>query len=247
MALPRYCPSVSSRGGRRRLPRGNRRKASGSTRRPDSACHWPHGYPSSADPPSLARSAPRSSPHRLPLHARMRRDLSHADPVRRQDSTPTSRHERASGEGILRLAPNHAPRAIPHTRQIPQRGRTRYSCGPRTEGPLVFILLCYLKLRVRHVIMRTHDGHEKPWLAFDCAFGNIEPKFPPVAPLIVGTGNQLHDFHRSLAGLRRKCARSKLSNIISDFPFLPMQTIMLREDFDRGLPAVRSRRPDILC
>jgi hypothetical protein len=26
-----------------------------------------------------------------------------------------------------------------------------------------------------------------------------------------------------------------------------MQTIMLRKDFDRGLPTVRSRRPDILC
>jgi hypothetical protein len=38
-----------------------------------------------------------------------------------------------------------------------------------------------------------------------------------------------------------------LCNLISDFPFLPMQTIMLREDFDRGLPAVRSRCPDIFC
>jgi hypothetical protein len=84
-------------------------------------------------------------------------------------------------------------------------------------------------------------------MVFDCAFDNVEPKFPPVAPFIAGAGNQLHDFLRSLAGLWRKCARSKLSNLISDFPFLPMQTIMLREDFDRGLPAVRSRCPDILC
>jgi hypothetical protein len=82
-------------------------------------------------------------------------------------------------------------------------------------------------------------------MVFDYAFGNVEPKFPPVAPFIMGAGNQLNDFHRSLAGLRRKCARSKLSNLISDFPFLPMQTIILREDFDRGLPAVRSRCPDI--
>jgi hypothetical protein len=84
-------------------------------------------------------------------------------------------------------------------------------------------------------------------MVFDCAFGNVKPKFPPVAPFIAGAGNQLNDFHRSLAGLRRKCARSKLSNLISDFPFLPMQTIMLREDFDQGLPAVRSRCPDIFC
>jgi hypothetical protein len=84
-------------------------------------------------------------------------------------------------------------------------------------------------------------------MVFDCAFSNVEPKFPPVALFIAGAGNQLNDFHRSLAGLRRKCARSKLSNLIFDFPFLPMQTIMLREDFDRGLPAVRSRCPDIFC
>jgi hypothetical protein len=83
-------------------------------------------------------------------------------------------------------------------------------------------------------------------MVFDCAFGNVKPKFPPVAPFIAGAGHQLHDFHRSLAGLRRKRARSKLCNLMSNFPFLPMQTIMLREDFHRGLPAVRSRRPDIL-
>jgi hypothetical protein len=34
---------------------------------------------------------------------------------------------------------------------------------------------------------------------------------------------------------------------MSNFPLLPMQTIMFREDFHRGLPAVRSCRPDILC
>jgi hypothetical protein len=82
-------------------------------------------------------------------------------------------------------------------------------------------------------------------MVFDCAFGNVEPKFPPVAPFIAGAGNQLNNFHRSLACLRHKRARSKLCNLISNFPFLPMQTIMLREDFDRGLPVVRSRCPDI--
>jgi hypothetical protein len=84
-------------------------------------------------------------------------------------------------------------------------------------------------------------------MVFDCAFENVKPEFPPVAPFIAGAENQLHDLHRSLAGLQRKCARSKLCNLMSNFPLLPMQTIMFREDFHRGLPAVRSRRPDILC
>jgi hypothetical protein len=84
-------------------------------------------------------------------------------------------------------------------------------------------------------------------VVFDCAFGNVKPEFPLVAPFIAGVGNQLHDFHRSLAGLRRKYARSKLCNLMSNFPLLPMQTIMFCEDFHRGLPAIRSRRLDILC
>jgi hypothetical protein len=33
---------------------------------------------------------------------------------------------------------------------------------------------------------------------------------------------------------------------MSNFPLLPMQTIMFCEDFHRGLTAIRSRRPDIL-
>jgi hypothetical protein len=82
-------------------------------------------------------------------------------------------------------------------------------------------------------------------MVFDRALGNIEPKFLPVAPFIAGTRNQLNDLHRSLARLRRKHARSKLTNLISNFPFLPMQTIILCEDFDRGLPAVQSRCPDV--
>jgi hypothetical protein len=83
-------------------------------------------------------------------------------------------------------------------------------------------------------------------VVFDCAFGNVKPEFPPVAPFIAGAGNQLHDFHRSLASLRRKCARSKLCNLMSNFPLLSMQTIMFCEDFHRGLTAIRSRRSDIL-
>jgi hypothetical protein len=117
--------------------------------------------------------------------------------------------------------------------------------GRAPQGPFVCILLCYFKLRVRRVIMRTHLGHGKPRMVFDCALGNIESKFPPVAPFIASTRNQLNDLHRSLARLRRKRARSKLSNLISNFPFLPVQTIILCEDFDRGLPVVRSRCPDV--
>jgi hypothetical protein len=78
------------------------------------------------------------------------------------------------------------------------------------------------------------------------AFGNIKPEIPPVAPLIAGTGNQLHDFHRSLSDPRRKRARSKLCNLMSNFPFLPMQTVMFREDLHRRLTTIRSRRPDKL-
>ena len=82
-------------------------------------------------------------------------------------------------------------------------------------------------------------------MVFDCALGDLEPKLPPVAPFVAGARNQLNDLHRSLAGLRRKCTGPKLSNLISNHPFLPMQTIILHEDFDQWLPAVRSRCLDI--
>jgi hypothetical protein len=118
--------------------------------------------------------------------------------------------------------------------------------GSAPKGSFVFIILRYLKLRLHYIIMRAHDGHGEPWVVFYCAFGNVKPEFPSVAPLIASAGNQLHDFHRSLAGLRRKCARSKLCNIMSNFPLLLMQTIMFCKDFHRGLPAIRSRRLDIL-
>jgi hypothetical protein len=83
-------------------------------------------------------------------------------------------------------------------------------------------------------------------MVFDCALRNVEPKLMPVAPLVAGTRNQLNYLHRGLAGLRRKCTGPKLGNLISDHPFLPMQAIVLREDFDRWLSTVRSRRLDIL-
>jgi hypothetical protein len=62
-------------------PGDNNRTINGSIQRPDSACHWTHGYPISANPLSSARSDPRSSPHRLPPRARMQQDLGHANPA----------------------------------------------------------------------------------------------------------------------------------------------------------------------
>jgi hypothetical protein len=129
-------PPVFCRGGRQRLARDNRHTTDGSTRRPYSSDRWIRVYPSYAGPLSLAHSNQQSTPPHPPPHARMRRDLGHANPVRRRDSAPASRHGRASSEGILRPAPSHAPRATPHTRQTPQPDRARYSCRPRTAGPL---------------------------------------------------------------------------------------------------------------
>jgi hypothetical protein len=83
-------------------------------------------------------------------------------------------------------------------------------------------------------------------MVFDCALRNVEPKLMSVAPFITGARNQLNYLHRGLASLRRKCTGPKLGNLISNHPFLPVQAIILREDFDRWLSAVRSRRPDIL-
>jgi hypothetical protein len=57
------------------------------------------------------------------------------------------------------------------------------------KGSFVFIILCHLKLRVRHIIMGAHHGHGEPWVVFNFTFGNIKPEIPPVAPLIAGTGN----------------------------------------------------------
>jgi hypothetical protein len=82
-------------------------------------------------------------------------------------------------------------------------------------------------------------------MVFDCALRNVKPKLMPVAPFIAGARNQLNYLHRGLTGLRRKCTGPKLSNLISDHPFLPVQAIVLREDFDRWLSVARSRHPDV--
>jgi hypothetical protein len=81
---------------------------------------------------------------------------------------------------------------------------------------------------------------------FDFTRRHIEPIIPPIAPLVPGARDYLHDFRRSLSSPRCEGARSKLCNLISYFPFLPMQAIILGEDIHRRLPAVRSNRPNIL-
>jgi hypothetical protein len=100
---------------RQRHPRDSRCMASDSARRTYSGERWIHGYPNSAEPPSSAHNAPQSAQLCLPLHARMRRDPGHADPTRRQDFALAARQGRASGEGILRPTPSHAPRATLHS------------------------------------------------------------------------------------------------------------------------------------
>jgi hypothetical protein len=69
-------------------------------------------------------------------------------------------------------------------------------------------------------------------MVFDCALRDVEPKLMLVAPLVAGARNQLNYLHRGLAGLRRKCTGPKLGNFIPDHPLLPVQAIVLHEDFD---------------
>jgi hypothetical protein len=69
-------------------------------------------------------------------------------------------------------------------------------------------------------------------MVFNCALRDVEPKLMSVAPLVVGARNQLNYLHRGLAGLQRKCTAPKLGNFIFDHPLLPVQAIVLREDFD---------------
>ena len=98
--------------------------------------HSTRGYPSYAGPLSSARTDQRSAPPHPPPHARRRPDRGFADLARRQDFAPASHHGKASGEGTLRPAPSHVPRAIPRTPQILQPNRAHCSGRRRTEGPL---------------------------------------------------------------------------------------------------------------
>jgi hypothetical protein len=47
--------------------------------------------------------------------------------------------------------------------------------GNAPKGSLILIILHHLKLRVRHLIMGAHNGHEEPLVVLDFALRNIEP------------------------------------------------------------------------
>ena len=94
------------------------------------------------------------------------------------------------------------------------------------KGPFVPIILRHLKWRERHITVGAHHGRRESWEVFDFASRHIKPIIIPVAPLVAGVGHQFHNFRRSLPSPRRKGARSKLCNLISYFPFLPVQAIV---------------------
>jgi hypothetical protein len=98
--------------------------------------------------------------------------------------------------------------------------------GSVPKGPFVFIILHQLESWERHIAVRAHDGRREPRQIFDFPTSNIKPEVPLVAPFVLDTRDYLHDFHRSLSSPRRKGARSKLCNLISYFPFLPVQAIV---------------------
>jgi hypothetical protein len=118
--------------------------------------------------------------------------------------------------------------------------------GSIPEGPFVLIVLRHLKRWECHVTVGAHDGRREPWEVFDFPSQDIKPIVPPVAPLVPSAGDYFHDFRRSLSGPRLEGARPKLCNLISDFPLLPVQTIVLGKDLHGRLTAVRGHRRDIL-
>jgi hypothetical protein len=74
---------------------------------------------------------------------------------------------------------------------------------------------------------------------------HIKPKIPPVPALILGAWNELHNLAQSSP--QRESACTKLRNLATNNLLLPMKAVILGEDFNRGLSAIRSRNPHELC
>jgi hypothetical protein len=115
------------------------------------------------------------------------------------------------------------------------------SCAPK--GLFTFISLLQLKLWKRHIAVRAQNRWGQPRHPLDVLWYHIEPEVPPIAPLIFCTRHDFNHFTRSFSGPRSEGARSKLRNQPTNHLFLPGQTVVLDEDFDRRLCAVRCHRP----
>jgi hypothetical protein len=115
-----------------------------------------------------------------------------------------------------------------------------------SKCPFVLVVLRHLERRERHITVRAHDGDRQPREIFNFPTRDIKPIVPPVAPLVQSTRDYFHNFRRSLPSPRCEGARSKLCNLISYFLILPVQTIILGEDFHKRLTVVRRNRPNIL-
>jgi hypothetical protein len=63
--------------------------------------------------------------------------------------------------------------------------------GCISKGPLVFVFFCHLKTWKCHITMRAQDDRGQTWQPFDFPGSHIKPKFPPTAPLIYGTWDNL--------------------------------------------------------
>jgi hypothetical protein len=88
--------------------------------------------------------------------------------------------------------------------------------------------------------MRAQNRWRQPRNPFGVLQRHIEPKIPSITPLILGALHNFHYFTRSLSSPRCEGASSKLHNLTTNHLFLPMDTVILGEDFDRRLSAVRS-------
>jgi hypothetical protein len=86
--------------------------------------------------------------------------------------------------------------------------------------------------------MRAQDSRGQTGQPFDVAWRHIKPELPLVTPLIFCTWNNLDNFSRGLSSPRRKGAGPKLSNHSTYLPFLTVQTVIIREYFNRWFPTI---------